>query len=126
MESKRQKQVAEMIKRNISIVLQEQGPNIYGFSVLVTVTQVVISPDLSFAKIYLSIFNTEHKQETLLLLDNEINVIKHNMAMRIRKLVRKIPAISFFIDDTIDEMYQVDFMMKKLERENQFGEEEAK
>jgi ribosome-binding factor A len=126
MESKRQKQVAEMIKRNISIVLQEQGPNIYGFSVLVTVTQVVISPDLSFAKIYLSIFNTEHKQETLLLLDNEINVTKHNMAMRIRKLVRKIPAISFFIDDTIDEMYQVDFMMKKLERENQFGEEEAK
>ncbi len=123
MESKRQKQVAEMIKRNISIVLQQQGPNIYGFSVLVTVTQVVISPDLSFAKIYLSIFNTEHKQEVLLLLDHEINVIKNNLAIRIKKFVRKIPAISFFIDDTIDEMYQVDTMMKKLEDENQFGQE---
>ena len=61
METKRQKQVAEMVKRNFSLVLQEEGLNIYGAKALVTVTTVRMSPDLTLAKIYMSIFNTDHE-----------------------------------------------------------------
>jgi ribosome-binding factor A len=124
MESKRQKQVAELIKRNFSIVLQEESPNICGFSILVTVTNVIVSPDMSSAKIYLSIFNTDHKQEPIMLLNEELVLLRSKLGHRIRKLVRIIPTISLYDDDTIDEMYRIDDMMKKLDAEGQFGTKE--
>ena len=124
MESKRQKQVAELIKRNFSLVIQEESPNICGSQVLVSVTMVAVTPDLSYAKIYLSIFNTEQKLEPLLLLQEELPILKAKLAHRIRKLVRIIPNIALFYDDTIDEMYRIDDMMKKLEADGQFGKPE--
>ena len=124
METKRQNQVAELVRRNFGLVLQQQGTNIYGASVLVTVTTVKMSPDLTLAKIYLSVFNTENKQEPLLLLQEEIVKLRHEMGQRIRKLVRIIPEISFYLDDTLDEMFRIDAMMRKLESEGQMGEEE--
>jgi ribosome-binding factor A len=124
MESKRQKQVAELVKRNFSMVLQEESPNICGHNVLVTVTNVKLSPDLSFAKIYLSIFNTDNTQEPLLLLNEELKTLRSKLAQRIRKLVRIIPDIALFYDDTVDEMYRIDALMNRLEAEGQFGKEE--
>jgi ribosome-binding factor A len=121
MESKRQKQVAELIKRNFSLVMQDEAPNICGHSVLITVTNVKMSPDLSYARIYLSIFNTEHTQEPLLLLKEEMPLLKTKLAYRIKKLVRIIPSLELFYDDTIDEMYRIDAMMKQLDAEGQFG-----
>ena len=56
MESKRQKQVAELIKRNFGTLLQQEGAYIYGSEALVTVTSVKMSPDMSLAKIYLSVY----------------------------------------------------------------------
>jgi ribosome-binding factor A len=126
MESKRQKQVAELVKRNFSVVIQEESPNICGSRVLITVTNVKLSPDLSYAKIYLSIFNTDHKQEPMLLLQEEMPVLKSKLAQRIRKQVRIIPEIALFYDDTIDEMYRIDDMMKRLEADGQFGSPEDK
>jgi ribosome-binding factor A len=125
METKRQKQVAEMIKRNFSMVMQEEAPNICGLSVLITVTNVKMSPDLSYARIYLSIFNTEHTQEPLLMLREELPTLKSKLAYRIRKLVRIIPDLELFYDDTIDEMFRIDAMMKKLDADGQFGSGDA-
>ncbi len=121
MESKRQKQVAELIKRNFSMVIHEETPNICGQNVMVTVTNVKISPDLSAASIYLSIYNTDNQQEPLLLLREELPTLKAKLAHRIRKLVRIIPNIALYYDDTIDEMYRIDAMMKQLDAEGQFG-----
>ena len=124
MESKRQKQVAELVKRNFSMVMQEESPNICGRNILVTVTNVKLSPDLTYAKIYLSIFNTEHTQEPLLLLNEELTTLRSKLAQRIRKQVRVIPSIELFYDDTVDEMYRIDGLMKQLEEDGQFGKEE--
>ena len=57
-ESKRQLQISEVIRRNFSAVLQQEGGYIYGTEALVTVTTVKVTPDLSLAKIYLSVYNT--------------------------------------------------------------------
>jgi ribosome-binding factor A len=122
METKRQKQVAELVKRNFSLVLQEEAPNICGRGVLITVTNVKISPDMSFAKIYLSVFNTEQVLEPLALLQEELPALKSKMAQRIRNQVRIIPNIALHYDDTIDEMYRIDGMMKQLEADGQFGD----
>lgn len=125
MDTKRQKQVAEMIKRHFSMVMHEESPNICGHNVLISVTNVKISPDLSDARIYLSIYNTENTQEPLLLLQEELGTLKAKLASRIRKLVRIVPNISLFYDDTIDEMYRIDAMMKQLESDGQFGTPDA-
>jgi len=104
MESKRQLQVGETIKREFSMVLQQEGSYIYGTEVLVSVTAAKMSPDLGIAKIYVSIFNTENKQEVLILLNESMHRLKQLLYQRIRKKVRRVPHIDFYIDDTLDEM----------------------
>ncbi len=121
MESVRQRQVAESIKRNISIVLQQEGPYIYGADILVTVTKVKITPDFSLAKIYLSVYNTETKQEVLLELEEQIARLKQSLSHRIKKQVRRIPNIKFFLDDTLDEMDRLNHLFNKLHDDNQMG-----
>ncbi len=122
METKRQKQVAELIKRHFSMVLQKEGSHIYGNEIMVTVTQVRMSPDLSLAKIYLSVFNTENKQAVMLILDENLHRLRQSLVARIRKHVRRIPDINLYIDETIDEMYRLDALFKRLHNENQMGE----
>jgi ribosome-binding factor A len=123
MDSIRQQKVAEMLKRNFSMVLAEEGKYIYGYSVMVSVTFVLITPDLQLAKIYLSVFNTENKQEPLLEMEENMPRLKQSLYARIKKQMRVMPEIKFFLDDTIDEMYKVDALLKKMHDENQFGEE---
>ena len=120
--SKRQKQVSEMIRRNMSLVLQQEGTYIYG-SALVTVTNVILTPDLLLAKIYLSVYNTENKQAVILLMDEERSRLQKGLAQRIRKQIRRVPKIAFYEDDTLDEMFKVSNIFKKLEDENQMGKD---
>ena len=123
-ENKRQQQMSELVRREFSVVLQELGGYIYGHEIMVTVTQVKVTADFGIAKIYLSVFNTENKQAVLLLMERETNRLKAGLAARIRKKVRRMPNINFYIDETIDEMYRVADLFNKLEKENQMGEEE--
>ena len=119
-ESKRQRQVSEMIRRNMSLVLQQEGSYIYG-NALVTVTNVILTPDLLLAKIYLSIYNTENKQAVILMMDEERLRLQKALSQRIRKQIRRVPQIAFYEDDTLDEMFKVINLFKKLEDENQLG-----
>lgn len=124
METIKQRQTAETIKRHFSIVLQEEGGYIYGREVMVTVTQVRMTPDLSLAKIYLSVYNTENKQAPILELQEEQQRLRQALAHRVRKQMRRVPDIAFFLDDTLDEMYRVDELFNRLHREGQMGKDE--
>jgi len=121
MESKRQKQIGELVRRAISGIFQEEGRYIYG-DTLVTVTQVMMSPDIGLAKIYLSIYNNENKQEVMLEIEEAMSRIKTSFAFRIKKFVRRIPNIHFYMDDTVDEMYRIDAMFNQLHIDNQMGD----
>ncbi len=125
METKRQLQVAELIKRHFSIVLQNEGSYVYGAEPLVTVTQVKVTPDFNLAKIYLSVYNTEHKQGVILELEEHIARLKQALSFRIRKQMRRIPDIAFFLDDTLDEMYRLRALFGRLHEEHQMGDESA-
>ncbi|MEM6398215.1 MAG: 30S ribosome-binding factor RbfA [Bacteroidota bacterium] len=124
MQSKRQGQVAELIKRNFSQVLQGEGSYIYGVEPLVTVTSVQVSPDLSLAKIYLSVWNTDNKQAVLLQLEEEYQRLRSSLHHRLRRQIRRTPEFSLFLDDTLDEMYRVDRMFDQLHRDGQMPEED--
>jgi ribosome-binding factor A len=114
METKRQLQLGELIKRNFSLVLQESGRYIYG-DVLVSVTKAIISPDLSQVKIYVSIYGAPDKEAVLIKMEENLYSLKQSLVVRIKKQVRRIPEIYLFIDDTLDEMYRIDDMFSKIQ-----------
>jgi ribosome-binding factor A len=120
----RQNQIAELIRRNFSLVLQEQGRYIFEGDALVTVTNVRMSPDLGLAKIYLSVYNTDNKQAVILSMNEEKKRLKQSLDTRLRKQMRRMPEIDFYLDDTLDEMYRLNALFHQLHREGQMGEEE--
>lgn len=115
MESKRQQQVAELILRNFSYVLQQEGLYIYGREPLVTVTSVKVASDLQLARIYLSIYNTENKEAILGQIREHDHKLKQEMYHRLKKQLRRMPALEYFIDETLDEMYRVEALFQRLE-----------
>lgn len=125
MDTKKQRQVAEVIKRNLSMVLQDEGGYIYGVAPLVTVTEVKMTPDFSIAKVYFSVFNIEDKQTPIIAMEANNARLRHALAKRIKSAVRRIPEIQFYLDDTLDEMYRVDALFEKLYEEDQMGKEEG-
>ncbi len=120
----RQQQVAETIKRHFSVVLQQEGSYIYGATPFVTITNVILTPDFGIAKIYLSVFNTENKQEVILMMEDQHHRLKQALAHRLAKHIRRMPEIQFYLDEILDEMERVDALFKKLESEDQMGKEE--
>jgi ribosome-binding factor A len=122
METKRQLQIGELIKRNLGIVLQSEGTYIYGPSPLVTVTNVKMSPDLSIAKAYLSVYNVEDKQTVILEIEEHYTRIRQSLGNRIKRQVRRIPNLQFYLDDTLDEMYRLNQLFDRLDEDKQLGQ----
>jgi ribosome-binding factor A len=83
-----------------------------------------MSPDLGLAKIYLSVYNTDNKQAVILCMDEEKGRLKQWLGMRLRKQMRRIPDIDFYLDDTLDEMYRLNALFNQLRKDGQMGEEE--
>lgn len=111
---KKHLQNEELIKRNFAPIFQEQGVYIYGSNVFVSVTKVMLSPDISQAKVYLSIYNTDDREKVLQKIISHTHMLKQHLAQRIRNHIRRIPQIYFHFDETIDEMYKVDEMFARL------------
>lgn len=115
-ESKRQRQVSEVIKRNFGIVLQQQGSYIYQ-DALVTVTSVKTSPDFGVAKIYLSVYNTEDKTLVIENLTRHVHGLRKELAHRIKRHVRKIPQINLFLDETLDEVFKMETLFAQIKKD---------
>ncbi len=124
MASKRQLQVAEAIKRHFSVVLQSEGYLIYGSEPFVTVTGVNVSPDLSQAKIYLSVYNVAKKENVIEAVSHHGTKLRQSLASRVRRHMRRVPFLEFHLDEMLDEMEKVDNLFERLYAENQMGEEE--
>ena len=121
MESKRQLQIAELVKRNMGMYLQQEGTYLYGAEALVTVTEVKISPDLGLAKIYLSVYNVEDKQTVLLQMEEQLVRIRQGLANRVKRQMRRVPEIALYLDDTLDEMYRLNNLFDRLHDQDQMG-----
>ena len=113
-QSKKQKQVAAIVQSEFSNVLLQEGSFIYGVEPLVTVTNVRMSADLGIAYIYVSVYNAPYKQEVVKELWENLAYLRGLLGKRIRKQVRRIPRIKFFIDDTLDEVEHIDHLFNQL------------
>lgn len=118
MESIRQKQVGELIRRYFSMILTEEGSNIYGRDKLVTLTDVKMTPDLLIAKFYISVYGTDNKQEVILMMEDNIVRLRQALASKIGRQMRRMPEIELFLDDTLDEMEKVDNLLNRIGEED--------
>ena len=111
MESTRQKKVSRQLLKDLSEILQLKGRDLIGTS-LVSVTVVRISPDLSIARVYISVFGTEDKEVLLAKMNQQSYAIRKKLGERIRNQMRKVPELKFFLDDSVDYSQQIEDLLK--------------
>lgn len=114
-ESKRQKQFSSLIQKDLSEIFQRNGSSIVGSKAFITVTNVNMSPDLSVAKVYLSFMLSENKQTLLDNINMRKNEIRRLLGNRIGKVVRIIPDLIFFLDDSADYAARIDAILADLD-----------
>ena len=112
-ESKRQKQVAGLINEALSSIFQKMGFNIVNGG-MISISKVAITPDLYEARIYLSFFQIEDKTGMLQKINEHGVEIKKALASKVRHQLRSIPQLHFFIDDTLDYVFKMEELFKKI------------
>jgi ribosome-binding factor A len=112
MESKRQLKYAKLIQKELGDIFQKEAKHLVG-NTLVTITRVMMSPDLGFAKAYLSFLLAEPKAVFDLINENKKD-IRHALAKRIGKSVRIIPELAFFPDDSATYAQYMDKVISDL------------
>lgn len=111
MQETRQNKIARLLQKELSVIFQEQTRSLHG--VMVSVTRVKISPDLSICTAYLSIFPSEKGEELIKNITKNEKQIRYELGTRVRYQLRIIPELRFFIDDSLDYMERIDELLKK-------------
>ena len=111
METTRQNKIARLIQKELSdmFLLQTKAMN----GVLVSVSVVRISPDMSVAKAYLSIFPSSKSEEIIQNINANVKSIRFELGTRLRHQLRIIPELKFFIDDSLDYIEKIDQLLRQ-------------
>ncbi len=115
METTRQSKIARLIQKDLSNIFQSQTRQMRG--VLVSVSVVRVSPDLSIAKVYLSVFPSSRAQEIINNVNENMKQIRYELGNLERHQLRIIPELKFFIDDSLDYIDNIDRLLNKKEGE---------
>ena len=111
METTRQNKIASLIQKELSEIFLLQTKAMHG--VLVSVSVVRISPDMSYARVYLSVFPSERSEEIVKNINDNMKSIRFEMGNRVRHQLRIIPELKFFVDDSLDYAAHIDELLKK-------------
>ena len=111
MENTRLNKIDRLLQKELGDIFQKQTQAMHG--VLVSVTAVRVSPDLSVAKAYLSIFPSDKAEELIKAIRANTKSIRYDLGQRVRLQLRKIPDLTFFIDDSLDYIENIDKLLKQ-------------
>ena len=111
MQETRQNRISRLLQKELSLIFQSQTRAMRG--VMVSVTRVKISPDLSICTAYLSVFPSEKGDELLKNINANEKSIRYDLGTRVRNQLRIIPELRFFIDDSLDYIEHIDELLKK-------------
>jgi ribosome-binding factor A len=110
-ESTRQKKVARLIQKEIAEIFLRRG-NEFAQGKLISITKVRVSPDFSFAKIYISIFPSANNNQILQSVQDHSPKIRFDLGHKVRSQLRIVPDLAFFIDDSFDYIDKIDKLLK--------------
>lgn len=109
METTRQAKISRLLQKELSELFRLQTAKTHG--TLVSVSAVRISPDLSVARAYLSIFPSERSAEIIKSINASAKTIRYELAQRVRYQLRKMPELTFFVDDSLDYAENIDRLL---------------
>tara|TARA_Y100000748_G_scaffold155389_1_gene129944 strand:+ start:119 stop:511 length:393 start_codon:yes stop_codon:yes gene_type:complete len=115
METTRQKKVAGILQKDLAVLLLKLLKNSGENNIISSVTTVKISPDLSIAKIYVSVFPVLEASNILSLINKNKGSLKKSLAELIKNQVRRIPDLVFYNDDSMDHIDKVERALKGVE-----------
>lgn len=121
-EGKRQKQIAGLLNGEINTIFQRLGLNMIGGG-MVSISSVKVTPDLLEARFYLSFFQVKDTDAAMQKIEERHHEIKKELAARIRHQLRSIPVLKFFRDDTLDHVFKMEEIFKKISGDNKTEEQ---
>ena len=111
MQETRQNRISRLLQKELSLIFQSQTRKMHG--VMVSVTKVRVSPDLSICTAYLSVFPSEKGEEILKNINANEKTIRFDLGKKVRNQLRIIPELRFFLDDSLDYLEHIDELLKK-------------
>ena len=115
-EGKRQKQIGGLIQEELNKIFQRFGLNMIDGG-MVSISSVKITPDLLEARVYLSFFQVADAKAALKKIQEKAGEIKRDLGNRVRQQLRRIPEVKYFRDDTLDHVFRMEEIFKKISGE---------
>ncbi len=115
-ENKRQKQVGQLIAEEMSDIFQRHGINIIEGG-MVSISKVMVTPDLLEARVYLSFFKINDPRALLEHIKERTGEWRKLLGMKVKNQLRRVPELTFYNDDTLDHVAKMDELFKKIEEE---------
>jgi len=113
METQRQKKIAGVIQKDLADILQRAATDGGLKGTLISISKVTVTTDLSIAKVYVSVFPNSKAPELLEGMNAQQPLIKHNLAQRTKHQLRRIPQLSFYLDDSLEYIDGIEQSLKK-------------
>ncbi|AEW86824.1 ribosome-binding factor A [Flavobacterium columnare] len=108
METNRQKKIGNVLQKDLVDILQGEVRKNGISNLVISVSKVSVTSDLSIAKVFLSIFPQEKAEEILEAVRSNTPLIKHDLAQRVKLQLRRVPSLLFYIDDSLDYIEKID------------------
>ena len=108
----RQLKVARELQRDLAEIIRSKGMAAWG-GAMVTVSEVRISPDLSVAKAFVSIFPTDKQQPVMRLLEENKRALRGELGRKVASQLRIVPEIDFLLDTSLDYAEHIDELLRK-------------
>ena len=115
MESTRQKKIGITLQKDLTIILQKLLKEGAMGSIIASITKVRVSPDLSSAKVYISIFPVKNTQVIFSLIDQKKSEIRNSLGILVKNQIRIVPELFFYNDDSLEHIDSIDAALKKNE-----------
>jgi ribosome-binding factor A len=115
MESTRQKKISVTLQKDLTIILQKLLKEGAMGSIIASVTKARVSPDLSSAKVYISIFPVKNTPEIFDLISQKKSEIRNSLGILIKNQIRRVPELFFYNDDSLEHIDSIDAALKKNE-----------
>ena len=109
MEGKRQAKLARLLQKELSEIFRKETARLGG--VIVSVTEVRVSPDLSIARAYLSVFPSDKSAAVLENINRQAKTVRYELAQAVRQVLRKCPELTFYLDDSLDYIENIDRLL---------------
>jgi len=108
METNRQKKIGGVLQKDLVDILQGEIRKNGITNLVISVSKVSVTTDLGVARVYLSVFPPEKAGEILEAVKSNMSLIKHDLSQRVKLQLRKVPNLSFYIDDSLDYIEKID------------------